>query len=89
MPSLTPAQNEAWRLVEGYCDAGLSATKNRVAELLDCNESDVDTELAALGLERCGECRVWHSQADCAIDHPDDSTLFICQSCAEHLEVDL
>lgn len=86
---MTPAQGEAWRLVEGYCDAGLSAAKGRISELLDCDESDVDAELAALGLERCGECRVWHSQADCNIDHPEDSTLFICHSCARHLERDI
>lgn len=87
MKQLTPAQSEAWGLMEGYCDVVLAAKKESVAELLNCCESDVDAELAEIGMECCGECRVWHSQSDCDIEHPDDSTLFICQSCADHLGV--
>lgn len=88
MPTLTPAQNEAWSLIEGYCDATLAAKKDRVAELLDCDASDVDAALADLGMERCGECGVWHAQADCNIEHPDRPMDFICHSCAGHLDVE-
>lgn len=89
MSKLTPSQSEAWSLMEGYCDVVLATAKDRVAELLNCDVSDVDAELAGIGVECCGECRVWHAQSDCNIDHPDDSTLFVCQSCVEHLGVEI
>lgn len=85
---LTSAQVEAWNLIEGYCDAALAGKKERVAELLDCDPSDVDSALADIGMERCGECCVWHAQSDCDITSPDDASLNICNSCAGHLGVE-
>jgi len=85
MDQLTPAQREAWCIVEGFADIGMAARKERVAELLDCDESDVDAALAALGMERCGECGIWHAHADCDIEHPDRPMDYICQACADDL----
>lgn len=88
MQNLTPAQSDAWSLMEGYCDAALASKKDHVADLLDCDPSDVDAALADIGMERCGECGVWHSQSECDIPHPDDASLNICHSCAGHLGVE-
>lgn len=79
------AKRRAWKLVEGYSDVGLAAAKDEVADLLECDPSDVDSALADLGMERCGSCGIWHAQEDCSIEHPEFPMDFICQSCADHL----
>lgn len=38
-----------------FADVGMAAKKERVAELLDCDDSDVDAVLAGIGMERSGE----------------------------------
>lgn len=58
MNQMNSAQREAWSLMEGFSDVGTAATKERVAELLGCDESDVDAALAGIGMERCGECGI-------------------------------
>ncbi|MDK6080554.1 hypothetical protein [Massilia varians] len=88
MDQLTQAQCEAWSLMEGFVDVGAAAKKERVAELLDCDESDVDAALASIGMERCGECGIWHAHSDCDIEHPDRPMDNICQACADDLGVE-
>lgn len=88
MNQLTTAQREAWSLMEGFTDVGMAAKKERVAELLDCDESDVDAALAAISMERCGECGIWHALTDCDIEHPDQPMDNICRSCADDISVE-
>jgi hypothetical protein len=68
---LTQAQRKSSSLMEAFSDVGTAARKELVAELLDCDESDVDAALASIGIERCGECGIWHAHSDCDIEHPD------------------
>jgi len=87
MYQLTPAEREAWSLMEGFIDIGMATKKERVAELLDCDESDVDAALASIGMERCGERGIWHAHSDCDIERPKRPMDNICQACADDLGV--
>lgn len=89
MNQLTQAQREAWSLMEGFTDVGTAAKEERVAELLECDESDVDAAPASIGMEHCGECGIWHAHSDCDIEHPDWPKDNICQACADDLGVEL
>lgn len=88
MDQLTTAQREAWSLIEGFTDVGMAVKKERVAELLHCDESDVDAALASIGMERCGECGIWHAHSDYDIEHPDRPMENICQGCAGDLGIE-
>lgn len=88
MDQFTTAQREAWSFMEGFTDVVMAARKERVAGLLDCDESYVDAALAAIGMERCGECGIWHAQTDCDIEQPDQPMDNICRSCADDLGVE-
>lgn len=65
----------------GYSDATLVAQKERLAQELDLDESDLDAVLAEhFQLERCSCCGHWFDQAHCNID--DGAGGFECASCA-------
>lgn len=67
--------------VIGYNDAAITATKLRLAEELDVDESDLDAVLATeFNLERCSSCGHWFDKGDCAVD--DGQGGYECAACA-------
>ena len=78
----TPVLFESVRSqVIGYCDAALTATKERLSEELDVDADDMDAILAdQFRVERCTCCGHWSDRADCDVD--DGRGGYECRGCA-------
>jgi len=47
-----PPVQRGWSRIEGFTDGGVVAKKERVAELLEGDDSDVEAALASIRMER-------------------------------------
>lgn len=71
---------EVFRLVQDCSD--LTLPRERLADLLSCDDGDIETKLDEMGLECCNACGIWKSSSDCSVEDPDEAGEHICSECA-------
>lgn len=71
---------EVFRLVRDCSD--LTLPRERLADLLSCDNGDIETKLDEMGLQCCNACGIWRSSLDCSVEDPDEASEHICSDCA-------
>lgn len=74
------------RLVEDCSD--LTLPRSRLADMLNCDDADIEARLGELGLECCASCGTWKKVSDCSMESPDEPGSLVCQACAKQLSVE-
>lgn len=73
-------RKEIVRLVDGCND--LTLPRERLAEVLVCDEANIERVLDAMGFQSCNCCSVWKTGADLPVEDPESPGDRLCDACA-------
>lgn len=71
---------EVFRLVDGCSD--LTLPRTRLADLLVCDDAEIEKRLDAMGMSSCNGCSVWTHTGEFNVEDPDHPGSHFCDCCA-------
>jgi hypothetical protein len=74
-------RKEILRLVDGCND--LTLPRDRLAEVLVCDEASIERVLDAMGFQSCNCCSVWKTVSDVTTEDPESPGDRLCEACAK------